>query len=618
MANIKDQVTISGAQLISQLNIKGAAYELQDTASRQAIDVLNGDAETNGSVAKSIATALATHDGGKTQLATENAQSLGDSKLITQLSIGSDGVFNATTVDLTTSLVKRTATAAVTTGTKQIALSGTTTEAALVEIAQAIATEIDARTSGDSALLGASTDTKEANTIYGAKAYAKDLVDTLVGEDIESAQKTWETIKAITTEIKDNAAAGGIADTILDKLITLTQGLGTVTPEGGTARDKTVKEYVDEQVANASGNATAAIQALDATVGSTTVDTGKHVAVQVVETDGVLTGLTVTESNFDYEHIAGADSKTLKQTLEDEIATVNTSIDGLDSRLDALEGDNTTIGSVAKAVKDGIEALDAEVTSTDGTNVQVKVTEVDGKITAVNVTDNTINATDLSTAIGTLGNKSENTPYADVKDYVDTQIANSSTGLAVSADGDAYVAAAVDSNNNKKINVSATQKTQDAIAAAETSVQSLTVNGKAASVTGNANAKAATVTINGGDINVDDTVQTKETVKAAIARIDGAIAGLDSTYATDTDVDSKIAAAKSELKGTKAAGDTTDETISGAKNYADTKAAAAKTTVSTPANSGISVTPTTDASDSHVNYSIELSVSYANGVLTIA
>ena len=39
-----------------------------------------------------------------------------------------------------------------------------------------------------------------------------------------------------------------------------------------------------------------------------------------------------------------------------------------------------------KAVLAAIQTLDAEKTSTDGTNVQVKVTEVDGKITAVNIT----------------------------------------------------------------------------------------------------------------------------------------------------------------------------------------------------------------------------------------
>lgn len=54
-----------------------------------------------------------------------------------------------------------------------------------------------------------------------------------------------------------------------------------------------------------------------------------------------------------------------------------------------------------------IAALDAEQTSSDGTNVQVKVTEVDGKITAVNVTDSSINATDLSNKVGDLGNAVE-------------------------------------------------------------------------------------------------------------------------------------------------------------------------------------------------------------------
>lgn len=45
-----------------------------------------------------------------------------------------------------------------------------------------------------------------------------------------------------------------------------------------------------------------------------------------------------------------------------------------------------------KAVRDAINDLDSTATSTDGTNVQVKVTEADGKVSAVNVTtDNTEN-----------------------------------------------------------------------------------------------------------------------------------------------------------------------------------------------------------------------------------
>lgn len=56
---------------------------------------------------------------------------------------------------------------------------------------------------------------------------------------------------------------------------------------------------------------------------------------------------------------------------------------------------------VDEKIKTAIEALNAEVTSTDGTNVQVKVTEEDGKITAVNITDNTVNSSDVANAITT-------------------------------------------------------------------------------------------------------------------------------------------------------------------------------------------------------------------------
>ena len=37
---------------------------------------------------------------------------------------------------------------------------------------------------------------------------------------------------------------------------------------------------------------------LDATVGTTEIEEGKHVAVQVIETDGVLTSLIVSENNI--------------------------------------------------------------------------------------------------------------------------------------------------------------------------------------------------------------------------------------------------------------------------------------------------------------------------------
>lgn len=67
-----------------------------------------------------------------------------------------------------------------------------------------------------------------------------------------------------------------------------------------------------------------------------------------------------------------------------------------------LEFDGTYDASTNKVatkttVSSAIEALDSEVASSNGTNVQVKVTEADGKITGVSITtDNTVNATNVS------------------------------------------------------------------------------------------------------------------------------------------------------------------------------------------------------------------------------
>lgn len=71
----------------------------------------------------------------------------------------------------------------------------------------------------------------------------------------------------------------------------------------------------------------------------------------------------------------------------------------------ALEAAVGEGGSVAAQIQTAIEGLDAEITSTDGTHVTVKVTEVDGKITDVNITESDIasaqDLANLSTLVGT-------------------------------------------------------------------------------------------------------------------------------------------------------------------------------------------------------------------------
>ena len=123
-----------------------------------------------------------------------------------------------------------------------------------------------------------------------------------------------------------------------------------------------------------SATITAAINALDATVGSTTVDNGKHVAVQVVETDGVLTSLTINEKDIASASLLGTTSDTASK--------------------------QTAFGYIAKEVADrtaAIQALDKADTPV-AKNFVTSVSETDGIISvkrgAVTSTDKTITLTD--------------------------------------------------------------------------------------------------------------------------------------------------------------------------------------------------------------------------------
>jgi len=74
-------------------------------------------------------------------------------------------------------------------------------------------------------------------------------------------------------------------------------------------------------------------------------------------------------------------------------------------------------------ITSAVNALDATVTSSDGTNVQVKVTETDGKITAVNITtDNTENRNNKVTSLTSWSSTTTDTHYPSeklVKDSLD-------------------------------------------------------------------------------------------------------------------------------------------------------------------------------------------------------
>lgn len=102
----------------------------------------------------------------------------------------------------------------------------------------------------------------------------------------------------------------------------------------------------------------------------------------------------------------GARGKTVESSLQShkndknnphEVTKTQIGLGNVDNTSDANKPVST---AQAAAIAAAVEALDATVTSTDGTNVQVKVTETNGKVTAVNITtDNTAKNSDLATEV---------------------------------------------------------------------------------------------------------------------------------------------------------------------------------------------------------------------------
>lgn len=138
------------------------------------------------------------------------------------------------------------------------------------------------------------------------------------------------------------------------------------------------------------------IKTLDATVGSKTVASGKHVAVEVVETDGKLTGLTVTESD-----IASA------QALQD----VSNTIDAMD--LATVGGTGKFVKSVAQtngkvtAVAEDLTADKVALKeSIEEDGVELRADSVQSALQALfaaMISNEEVSAQTIATLISTLG-----------------------------------------------------------------------------------------------------------------------------------------------------------------------------------------------------------------------
>ena len=133
-----------------------------------------------------------------------------------------------------------------------------------------------------------------------------------------------------------------------------------------------------------------------------------------------------------------------------------------------------------------------------------------------------------------------------IREYVDSK----STTLAVEAEGDNYVDASVDTNNNKKINVAATDKTKTAVALAETAVQSVvegtSVEGYVAlSISAKSDASAITITTDDSSLSAKLT-EVDASIDALQAKDVEIDASIDALQAKDVEIDSSITALKAK------------------------------------------------------------------------
>lgn len=168
-----------------------------------------------------------------------------------------------------------------------------------------------------------------------------------------------------------------------------------------------------------------------------------------------------------------------------------------------------------------------------------------------------------------------------VKDYVTDVLENASTSLAVKAQGDDYVAASVDANNNKKVivdsNVSeltATAGTPGTYAAdgSQTDAPTAgTLSGTANSLGDAADIAAKVKTYVDGAIAIE-AARSDAKNKADIAGLDvAAVGGADGDVLTQiSETDGKISAVKSSLTDVKLTGYAADTTKTGAIAATDT------------------------------------------------
>ena len=307
-------------------------YLVRDSIAEAAINVIQGDSTTAGSIAKAQADAQAYADSLVEGLSSTYDAAGAASAAETAAKAYADGL--ASNYDATG------AAAAAETSAKAYA--------------DGLASNYDAT--------GAAAAAETA-----AKTYAKNLVDALLGED--SASTTLATLKQVIQELTAPENQNGIAGTFIDTVKADLAGLVIDDGNGGTAA-ATVKQYVDAEVAKVQSAATGGISDLDAEVTSSDVT---NVQVKVTEVDGVITAVNVTTDNTVNATAVNTAITTAIEAL-DATPTQTAGADGLALSLTQVDGVVTAIsGSIAANTYDSYGSAAAVLGASTDTSTAATV-----------------------------------------------------------------------------------------------------------------------------------------------------------------------------------------------------------------------------------------------------
>lgn len=220
------------------------------------------------------------------------------------------------------------------------------------------------------------------------------FTNTRIAEEIAKLNATDVTGGSTTTahvEVKVTETAGKITGVTVNE-----NDIASAALLGTAADDKTKETAFGKIAKEASDRKTAINTAITGLKKDATTTDGANVHITISETDGIVSVDSVSEDYATVTRTAHSDTANAAIAITDptKLAT------GAHLQDVVTYGEEKLAEEVAK-INSTVDNLNADVTSTDGTNVVVKVTESKGKITAVNVTDSYATVTRTAKDAGT-------------------------------------------------------------------------------------------------------------------------------------------------------------------------------------------------------------------------